>query len=56
MDEDGWDMEYRLLPPNQIAIADDMLALQQFGEGLSCAPQEAILEGERGCPYFDPLC
>ena len=50
-DEDQ-DLEYSLLSPNQVAIADDTIALQQFGEEIFCAPQEDTLEGERGstCP------
>ncbi|KAF9644423.1 hypothetical protein BDM02DRAFT_3272450 [Thelephora ganbajun] len=47
-DEEDWDPEYDLLAPNQIAIVDDMIALQQFGEVIFCAPQEDILEGEYG--------
>ena len=45
-DKEGWDLEYDLLTPNQIAIADDMITLQQFGEDIFCAPQEEILEGK----------
>ena len=45
-DEEDWDLEYDLLAPNQVAIADDTIALQQFGEVIFCAPQEDILEGE----------
>lgn len=44
-DEEDWDLEYDLLTPNQVAIADDTIALQQFGEVVFCAPQEDILEG-----------
>lgn len=47
-DEEDWDLEYDLLAPNQVAIADDTIALQQFGENIFCAPQEDILEGEYG--------
>ena len=47
-DEEDWDLEYDLLAPNQVAIADDTIALQQFGEVIFCAPQEDILEGEYG--------
>ena len=51
-DEEDWDLEYDLLPPSRVAIADDTIALQQFGEDIFCAPQEDILEGEYGrtCP------
>ena len=45
-DEEDWDQEYDLLAPNQVAIADDMATLQQFGEVVFCAPQEDILEGK----------
>ena len=47
-DEEDWDLEYDLLAPNQVAIADDTIALQQFGGDIFCAPQEDILEGEHG--------
>ena len=47
-DEEDWDLEYNLLAPNQVAIADDTIALQQFSEVIFCAPQEDILEGEYG--------
>lgn len=47
-DEEDWDLEYDLLTPGQVAIADDTIALQQFGEVIFCAPQEDILEGEYG--------
>ena len=51
-DEEDWDLEYDLLAPSRVAIADDTIALQQFGEDIFCAPQEDILEGEYGrtCP------
>jgi hypothetical protein len=47
-DEEEWDLEYDLLAPNQVAIADDTIILQQFDEDIFCAPQEDILEGECG--------
>lgn len=47
-DEEDWDLEYDLLAPSQVAIADDTIALQQFGKVIFCAPQEDILEGEYG--------
>ena len=40
------ELEYNLLPPDQVAIADDVIALQQFGEDIFCAPQDDALEGE----------
>ena len=50
-DED-WDLEHKLLSLNQVAVADDMIALQQFGEEIFCAPQEDILEGECNSTYL----
>jgi hypothetical protein len=47
-DEEEPDLEYDLLAPNQIAVADDGIILQQFDETIFCAPQEHILEGECG--------
>ena len=49
--EEDWDVEYSLLAPNQVAIADDMITLQQFGEEIFCAPQEEILESEHNSIY-----
>lgn len=50
-DETDPDLEYVLLAPNQVAIADDVIAYRQFGGAIFCAPQETILEGEnnRAC-------
>ena len=45
-DKEDQDTEYRLLAPNQVAVVDDMIAYQQFGGAIFCAPQETILEGE----------
>ena len=50
-DKGDLDLEYKLLPSDQVAIADDMIALQQFGEEIFCAPQEDILEGEYNTMY-----
>ena len=48
-DEEGGNedqkLEYNLLPPGQVAVADDPIALQQFGEDIFCAPQDDTLEG-----------
>ena len=44
-DEDDWDFQDELLPPNKVAIADDTNAYQLFGDRVFCAPQEDILEG-----------
>lgn len=44
-DEDNWDLEYDLLRPNQIVVADDTNAYQHFGDVIFAAPQEDILEG-----------
>lgn len=51
-DEEEQGMEYDLLAPDKVAIADDVIILQQFGEEIFCAPQEEILEGEHDstCP------
>ena len=46
--EEDWDLVYKLLAPSQVVIADDVIALQQFGEDIFCAPREDILEGEHG--------
>jgi hypothetical protein len=43
-DEDDWDLQDDLLPPNKVAIADDTNAYQLFGDRIFCAPQEDILE------------
>lgn len=48
-DEDDWDIQDDLLPPNKVAIADDANAYQIFGDRIFCAPQEDILEG---IPFF----
>lgn len=46
-DEEGGNvLELDLLTPDRIVIADDTIALQQFGMDVFCAPQEEILEGE----------
>jgi hypothetical protein len=44
-DEDDWDTQDDLLPPNKVVIVDDTNAYQLFGERIFCAPQEDILEG-----------
>ena len=44
-DEEDWDLQDDLLPPNRVAIADDTNAYQLFGDRIFCAPQEDILEG-----------
>ena len=46
MDEEAWDLEYNLLPPDQVVVADNMIIFQQFGEELFCAPQEDVIEGK----------
>lgn len=45
-DDEAWSLEYDLLTPDEVVIADDMITFQQFGEELFCAPQEDILEGK----------
>ena len=44
-DEEGPNMEYELLSPDQVVVVDDMITYQQFREAIFCAPQETILEG-----------
>lgn len=48
-DKEDQDLEYKLLSSNQVAIVDDTIGLQQFGEDIFCAPQEDALEGEHSC-------
>ena len=50
-DDEGWELEYSLLAPNQVAIVDNMTALQQFGREVFCAPQEEVLEGKCNSAY-----
>lgn len=50
-DGEDHNLEPNLLTPDQVVIADDIIALQQFGEEIFCAPQEEILEGECGGTY-----
>lgn len=47
-DEEDWDLQYDLLKPEQIIIADDTHAHQAFGDSFFTAPQEDILEGLSG--------
>ncbi|KAJ7497138.1 hypothetical protein FB451DRAFT_1210268 [Mycena latifolia] len=44
LDDDERDLQYDLKRPDQIVIADDNNALQNFGDSLFTAPQEDILE------------
>lgn len=44
LDEDDWDLEYDLLSPEQVVIADDTHAYQSFGTSIFTAPQEDLLE------------
>lgn len=44
-DEDDWDYQDDLLPPNKVAVANDNNAYRLFGDRIFCAPQEDILEG-----------
>ena len=55
-DKEDQDMEYDLLAPNQVAVVDDMIAYQQFGGAIFCAPQETNLEGEYGNASLDIPC
>lgn len=45
IEDDENDLQYDLKRPDQIVIADDQNALQNFGDSLFTAPQEDILEG-----------
>jgi hypothetical protein len=38
-------LEHKLLAPNMVAIVDDAIILQYFGDTIFCAPQEDNLEG-----------
>jgi hypothetical protein len=53
-DEDDWDFQDDLLPPNKVAIADDTNAYQLFGDRVFCAPQEDILEGTPSSAFGFP--
>lgn len=44
-DDDEWDLQYDLLRPDQVMIADDTNAYQFFGDSVFSAPQEDLLEG-----------
>ena len=46
--EEDWYLEHSLLAPNGVAIVDDTIILQHFGEAIFYAPQEDTLEGEYG--------
>jgi hypothetical protein len=40
--EDNTDIEYKLLQPKEIVIADDKIAYQVFGDRIFCAPQQDL--------------
>jgi len=50
--EEDWYQEHSLLAPNMVAVVDDTIIFQLFGEAIFCAPQEDSLEGEYSttCP------
>lgn len=48
---EDWHLEYSLLAPNRVAIVDDTVILQLFGETVFCAPQEDVLEGKYSTIY-----
>ena len=52
LDEDEWDLQYDLMRPEQILIADDTNAFQSFGDSIFTAPQEDILEGMHPTPFI----
>ncbi|THH29159.1 hypothetical protein EUX98_g5023 [Antrodiella citrinella] len=43
-EEEDWDLEYDLLKPDAIVIADDTNAYQHFGDAIFAAPQDDLLE------------
>lgn len=45
-DDEDWDLQYDLLRPSEIVIADDPNAYQLFGDTVYSAPQDDLLEGE----------
>lgn len=49
-EEEDWDLEYDLLTPDKVLVADDTNAYHFFGSSVFTAPQEDLLEGER-MPY-----
>ncbi|KAH9963432.1 hypothetical protein BGW80DRAFT_850444 [Lactifluus volemus] len=55
--EDNTDIEYKLLQPKEIVIADDKIAYQVFGDRIFCAPQEDLEELYHvlGSPYLSSL-
>ena len=44
-EEDDWDLEYDLLKPDSIVVADETNAYQLFGDVVFAAPQDDLLEG-----------
>jgi Protein of unknown function (DUF3684) len=40
--EDNTDIQYKLLQPKEIVIADDKIAYQIFGDRIFCSPQEDL--------------
>ncbi|KAH9963431.1 hypothetical protein BGW80DRAFT_1255408 [Lactifluus volemus] len=55
--EDNTDIEYKLLQPKEIVIADDKIAYQVFGDRIFCAPQEDLEELYHvlGSPHLSSL-
>ena len=45
LEEEDWEYQYDLLPPDQVVIADETNAYQLFGDVIFTAPQEDLLEG-----------
>lgn len=45
-------LEHKLLAPNMVAIVDDAIVLQYFGDTVFCAPQEDNLEGNYSINMF----
>jgi hypothetical protein len=46
LDEENWELEFDLLKPDQILIADDTNEYHLFGDEIFCSPQEDLLEGD----------
>lgn len=45
-------LEHKLLAPDMVAIVDDAIVLQYFGDTIFCAPQEDTLEGNCSIQVF----
>lgn len=50
--EEDWNLEHNLLASSGVAIVDDTIILQHFGEAIFCAPQEDTLESKYSSIHF----